>query len=939
MKRFTLMFVVVLMAAMSWAQEPITTVPEGATEAIYTRAGKSFYPQKYGEDTYIYEGNQGGSMTICYAPGNEVYLKDPVYGYKHNTYVKGTLSADSTTIMVALPQVLSVNDGIPVVLGIGKYDDETKEYSLDETVKQITYRIIRQDENITVELDETATKETPYGDFWGDNGEFAGRAEWNTELTRYVEKTEVVEVSEEKKQELQTTPLPLGGAYWAKDKDNYEYIKYGYQMKVAYDGDTVYVQGLVPALPEAWAKGVKKNGVVSFPVQLLNIDENNTKYFLAGLSGDGLNMSPFNLFYNEELNSYTAESRLILNPSDLDYDEDQVLGYYTGIYVGERPALVQLPSYIGEDEIQEMLFEGTYDNGQKKVPTAGIVNVVVDNMDVYIQGLVKSVPNGWVKGAIDEDSYADVFIPYGQYVGYDAEGNVFAVGDKWDIREFISSDVTQSVDDPANIHLSFDSEANSFKLQNNFYMSRKADDIDRGNVLRYGLTINEGALWVPAEEYADVGESADVTEVEVADGVKVAFDKAEGTNSPKYYKNGEAVRLYKSNTMTVSSADKVIGKVVFIFTGSNYANLTTESGSLYIDGNVGVWTGDADELVFSVPSGQARIKYMSVYFFDYSNTLATVPVDLVTKPYLLAGEEPAQFFGDPTPKSFNVNVGVKGSDVYFQGFSEHMPQAWLKGKLVDNKVTVPGWYMGFYENPEDITAATFDVVFSGVEFAYNSDTDVYASEEGFKTTNPAGYEGFNTVDHLVNVTLTPQAEVAATPVNPSVTGFEGLADERYVALNIPLADTENKGIYSEKLSFVVLVEKDGQPSQLTFAKDLYTTLEQDLTEIPYSFTDNETISRNRIALLQPDEELRSWAKIGVQSIYRGAGEERKSEVFWYELSKYWADGIVEVAENEPVGTMFFDLQGRQADTLAKGLLIQQVRMSDGTVKTMKVLRK
>ena len=72
----------------------------------------------------------------------------------------------------------------------------------------------------------------------------------------------------------------------------------------------------------------------------------------------------------------------------------------------------------------------------------------------------------------------------------------------------------------------------------------------------------------------------------------------------------------------------------------------------------------------------------------------------------------------------------------------------------------------------------------------------------------------------MNVTLTPQAEVAATPVNPSVTGFEGLAEERYVTLNIPLADTENKGIYGEKLSFVVLVEKDGQPSQLTFAKDL-----------------------------------------------------------------------------------------------------------------------
>jgi hypothetical protein len=56
------------------------------------------------------------------------------------------------------------------------------------------------------------------------------------------------------------------------------------------------------------------------------------------------------------------------------------------------------------------------------------------------------------------------------------------------------------------------------------------------------------------------------------------------------------------------------------------------------------------------------------------------------------------------------------------------------------------------------------------------------------------------------------------------------------------------------------------------------------------------------------------------------------------LEQYWIEGIGEVGTTEEVVT-YYDMQGRLADAHAKGLLLKQVRQADGTVKTIKVMRR
>ena len=126
--------------------------------------------------------------------------------------------------------------------------------------------------------------------------------------------------------------------------------------------------------------------------------------------------------------------------------------------------------------------------------------------------------------------------------------------------------------------------------------------------------------------------------------------------------------------------------------------------------------------------------------------------------------------------------------------------------------------------------------------------------------------------------------------------------------------------------------------QLTLTAQLYG-FDSDLTEIPYDFTDNNYILRKRVALLQGADELQSWKKVGIQSIYCGAGEEKRSEISWYPLEAYWKTLGVKTVNSEVVSVGCYDLQGRKVTNPSRGIFVKQIQMANGTIKYVKVLHR
>lgn len=331
------------------------------------------------------------------------------------------------------------------------------------------------------------------------------------------------------------------------------------------------------------------------------------------------------------------------------------------------------------------------------------------------------------------------------------------------------------------------------------------------------------------------------------------------------------------------------------------------------------------------------------------------PEDLATETYLFKAksleyaesDEETETESEPEwiDYSLQVQVGFDADTVYIQGLSADYAQGWVKAtKNEAGQYVIPAnQFMGTYD-VGGLGWFIYDYFFTAVgenDELIDAVLNFDAETSTFSTDQTLALNGSKRSLYYYlmfqNVTITKMPEVAATPADPEVVSVSLEGNYPKVSFSIPAKDVDGNDLLNSKLAYVIWIEKDGQEQQLTLAADIYENLENDMTEIPYSFTDDYDImaTGSTVYLNQGAEELATWTKIGVQSIYRGGGEEHKSNIGWYDIIPTGINGMAMDAQSSRT----YDLQGRLVDGNAKGLLIKQVRQADGTVKAVKVIRK
>lgn len=290
----------------------------------------------------------------------------------------------------------------------------------------------------------------------------------------------------------------------------------------------------------------------------------------------------------------------------------------------------------------------------------------------------------------------------------------------------------------------------------------------------------------------------------------------------------------------------------------------------------------------------------------------TPPADLQTETYvaiLTTG-------GDQTYYQ-NVNIGFYGeNEVYMQGLAYNgVPESWVKGTLTDGMfLNIPKCLLGSFQ----YLGMTYEYRFNGTTFIYTPSTGQFYAPAGYSITGGIGSEVYATA------TLKRLVEKAAVPATPTISFGPSINGSTYVTeMTIPLVDVDGEPLVSDLLSYIFYYEKDGVVSELTFTKDLYKKLTEDMTEIPYNFTDRYDIDNYEIWMNQPKEELESWSKLGLQSIYRGGGEENRSEIAWFDMAAYFGhDGIDYIATPDTDWSgPIFNLNGQQLQQLQRGINI------------------
>lgn len=176
-------------------------------------------------------------------------------------------------------------------------------------------------------------------------------------------------------------------------------------------------------------------------------------------------------------------------------------------------------------------------------------------------------------------------------------------------------------------------------------------------------------------------------------------------------------------------------------------------------------------------------------------------------------------------------------------------------------------------------------------------------------------------------------EKAATPSSPEWTQYYPFTETEYSAwgyagFNIYTTDVDNNYILPDKLFYSCYLDQ----TPLVFSVEDYPELEEDMTVIPYAFSNYDIVASNEIHYIYFYRG--DFENFGVQTIYRGGGEEKRSPIIYY-----YQTSITEAIDSNAtvVETSYFDLTGRQLQGLKKGLNIVVMKYSNGTTKSTKVM--
>ncbi len=603
-------------------------------------------------------------------------------------------------------------------------------------------------------------------------------------------------------------------------------------IQVIVDGTDIYIAGLAYWVENAWIKGTIGGTTATFPAAQQVDDNENAPEWISG-SDDGETICDIVFNFDQEAGVLECVTQYIVESA---YEDE--IGAYAywdkPTFTKDQPVApeVVVPPTGLETEDYVIIYS---DNGSASV------KVGFDGNDVYFQGLNSYLPEAWVKGTLADGL---VTLAGGQYFG------------AYGIYEMYFMD--------EDYQFTYDAETDTFVGEGILYTYTGNQNVDS-----YANPVIKKVV-----EQAAMPANPEITRLEDSNfGYIVKF------NIPLIDVNGDP--LVTSKLWYVIYADTEGTIAPLTFTPETHSRLTEDMTEIpygftdnydfyptfiYLNDLYSAnWTRIG---IQSIYRGGGEENATKIQWYELKANLP-VPVGVEAEEYTMFYEDISE-----NPAAKTVNVAVDGNDVYFQGFSEYIPEAWVKGTKDGNTVTFAAKQLfGEYKGYKSYAFyGTDDVVFT-----YDAEADTY-SAEGWIYGLLAGkyYDGY-----YVNPVIKKIADKAAMPAAPEITDMANGSYGWYIDFNVPIVDVNGEPLVLGKLSYMIYTDTEGTVAPLTFTPTTHSKLTEDMTEIPYRFTENNDFYIDKIYL--NDLYSADWTRIGIQSIYRGGGEENKTEIQWFDI--------------------------------------------------------
>lgn len=389
--------------------------PEGELKLYYRTGGvvreveKSVTPEE-GESPYelVYE-EQDGTTSIVFGNNGKVYFQRPVSWSYYNGWIEGTLSADGKIITVPMGQYIAYTQSLEMAVQVAAfiYDEAAGTYVYEPSITELVY-VINDDGSIQQEDTDQyiilGTMNRAFGDQfqyldyeWLQAGDYA---------SVYIPASEQPLTPPD---DLVTDSFYLTTA----NNDGIEWEPLNKTVRMGFDGDVVWLQGISKYLPEAWIYGTREGNTITFPDGQLLGSYETLLYFKAA------DFNPVNgnttqkdmvLTCDDGADTYTTFDYVFITT---DKNELSFVNYYQGMTLSKHlDAAVQIPQGMRTEQYYYH-FTTSYD-GNSNVEDESTVIVGFDGDDVYIQGMWAALPDAWVKGHLADGK---LVLDLPQYLG------------------------------------------------------------------------------------------------------------------------------------------------------------------------------------------------------------------------------------------------------------------------------------------------------------------------------------------------------------------------------------------------------------------------------------------------------------------------------------------------------------------------------------------
>lgn len=342
---------------------------------------------------------------------------------------------------------------------------------------------------------------------------------------------------------------------------------------------------------------------------------------------------------------------------------------------------------------------------------------------------------------------------------------------------------------------------------------------------------------------------------------------------------------------------------------------------------------------------------------DYVNAISRVKDPLCmpahpdeAKAYMLRYEQTADNFAFKS-----VKVAFEDNDVYVGGLSSQLPDAWLKGRIADNKVVFDGTsYLGvdeslnahLYFSPAGIETVYYDfgdgdpIAMDSLFLEKQLVLDYDAAQKtiagnGVMLIN-IGKAVLNNNEYFSNVSLAPLSDKPGVPTTPVIENFypyEAEYNWGAVEATMPNCDMDGNYLNPDKLFYCLYLDNN----KFTFTTDEYPEFESDVVYVPYTYDGTDIVQWGDIRAIYFHRN--DFERLGVQAVYIDSDDKHyESPIAWVNADGTTAiDSATTGDAATVVKTQYTDLLGRGVSRPTRGIYVKTEMLSDGSVRHSKVV--